>query len=925
MINPRNSGSHPWRSLWAKSQPMHPLWCHLVDVGTVAEALIEIYGSTWLRNVAGRLGMDEQEASSLIIILATAHDIGKASSAFQRKWDDGRLLAEAAGFRFEPDHQCDNHPHGAISATWLWERLDRTWGGEGAWSASCLAAQCTGSHHGVVLTPPDINPEDCCCYGFEDRLSQTDANFWEAARGALWQLLLDLFNDSAPPSAPLTGLDARIAWLDLMGLISCADWIASSSKHFADGSMAGSDEDPFHYRDRMRKRACDILRSIGWTALPPFTQSRGYSALFPHLQGKPLRPLQAEIQACFAGDRMPRLLVIEAPMGEGKTEAALYAATEWLRAGKSQGAYVALPTQATGNAMFARLVSWIGALHPDGSAATTLVHSGLEKEELYYELHLKGIYDGEQGEPTSGARVDGWFNSSKQGLLATYGAGTIDQALLAALRCRHHFVRFHGLARKLVIFDEVHAYDAYTGRLLDRLIELLAAAGSPVAVLSATLPPSRRAELLAAAGGKQCPDSGGTYPCLHVVEDDGTVQARTFASESRPPLRLEWLPDDDTALIAELTRRLCEGGCAAALLNTVAAAQDFYRKCRESMPDFELHLLHSRFPAGERQEREKVLLRKFGREATRENGLRPARALVIGTQVLEQSLDLDFDVMATQMAPVDLILQRAGRLHRHSRMDRPAGVRQPVLLIRAPSGDSGSAPDYGPSQYVYDRSILLRSHAALLGQEALTLPGDIARLIDFVYENSTTDGLPDAWIKAFENARADWEKEQDQFKKRADGRALPPVSGLSGYFDQPHNKQDDDENSDSALAAQTRLGSESLLAICLHEIDGELFLDGNAPEEKPLPLDSFPSPCQIRELFRRTVPFTSYTQRYDRNDLHDPDFVWIKSKCKVPEAWREDRTLRHLYVIPFRDRVYTLERSLLRWDRELGLVREYRD
>src|SRR5690606_7173155 len=99
--------------------------------------------------------------------------------------------------------------------------------------------------------------------------------------------------------------------------------------------------------------------------------------LFPHLQGKPLRPLQAEIQACFAGDRMPRLLVIEAPMGEGKTEAALYAATEWLRAGKSQGAYVALPTQATGNAMFARLVSWIGALHPDGSAATTLVHSGL--------------------------------------------------------------------------------------------------------------------------------------------------------------------------------------------------------------------------------------------------------------------------------------------------------------------------------------------------------------------------------------------------------------------------------------------------------------------------------------------------------------------------------------------------------------------
>lgn len=909
----------PWRSLWAKSEPCHPLWCHLIDAGAVAEQLIEVLGELWLDRLADRWGKSRDEVRALVVILTAVHDIGKASAKFQQKWNEGKLAAQGAGFRFLPQDSAPSaHPHGMVSATWLWEHLWQEEPVKGQLATGAYAAQCSGSHHGVILSPCDISPRNKCKYDFEKNL---DPDFWEAARHGLWHLLLRLFNNGKTPTIPSQGLGHELAWIDVMGFISCADWIASSSEYFADGSMATSTEEPADYLARVQHKAKFALQTLGWTTPPPIKAELQYAELFPHLKDKDLRPLQKEVKDCF-DITDPRLLIIEAPMGEGKTEAALYAATAWIRQGVATGAYVALPTQATGNAMFNRLVNWIEAIHPDGTVGTALVHAGLEKGELYGQLRMKGIYDGgSQGEERRGSRVDGWFMSSKQGILALYGAGTIDQALLAALRCRHHFVRFHGLARKVVIFDEVHAYDAYTGKLLDRLIELLVAYGARVVVLSATLPPTRRKELLEAAGASIHPKDYKEYPCLHAVEDSEKMIMRSFSSESRQPIHLNWLRVDNVLLIKEIGERLEHGGCAAAIFNTVSAAQDFYMQCAAALPTVELYIIHSRYPAGERQRREQTLLQRFGRDATLSNGKRPHRALVIGTQVLEQSLDLDFDLMATQIAPVDLVLQRVGRLFRHVRSDRPKGVSAPVLLLQEPESDSSSAPNYDASEKVYDRSILLRSHAALRAKTVLCLPKDIANLIDFVYEQHSSHGLPEAWGFAFIDARKTWESETRTYNNLAEGRLLPSVNEMDVYLDDPLNDHDDHEGSDSALAARTRLGPPSLLAICVHLIDGEIYLD-DSPDAEPLPQDTFPSPLQVRELFRRTVPISSRPGRHAWESPPDTDFDRIK-QSRVPEAWRQDKVLRHLSLLPFQNRQYELGNYSLTWDPELGIVRQF--
>src|SRR5262249_25473923 len=117
------------------------------------------------------------------------------------------------------------------------------------------------------------------------------------------------------------------------------------------------------------------------------------------------------------------------------------------------------------------------------------------------------------------------------------------------------------------------------------------------------------------------------------------------------------------------------------------------------------------------------------------------KCVLVATQVVEQSLDLDFDVMVSDVAPVDLVLQRAGRLHRHDRGDRPGAVRKPRLLLIEPALDENGGPQVGDSEFVYARFVLLKSFIALKGSGAVELPGDLERLIEQIYGNEPLDIL----------------------------------------------------------------------------------------------------------------------------------------------------------------------------------------
>ena len=436
------------------------------------------------------------------------------------------------------------------------------------------------------------------------------------------------------------------------------------------------------------------------------------------------------------------IVIVEAPMGEGKTEAALLI-FDALAARGATGLYFALPTQATSNQIFGRVERFLRSTFPGETHGLHLVHGDAGLSDAYgalKDLAFKTRSVGGVAGDDQGPIADAWFARSKRALLAPIAVGTVDQALLGVLGVRHGFLRLHALAGKVVVIDEVHAYDTYTSELLDRLLSWLRALGATVVLLSATLPTARREALVRAFGAT--PALPESYPRITVARE-GPASSRSFATRrDHLPVSIVW--QDRATLPARLAEALAGGGCAVWIVNTVRRAQRTYLdlcKLRDRgllPPGITVDLLHARFPFDARAVRERRAEESFG--PGEEN--RPRAAILIGTQVLEQSLDLDFDLMVTEIAPVDLVLQRAGRLHRHKRKRaRPSAVKQPALWIMIPEGDERpEGPVFGSSAYVYSEAILLRSWIALRECTEVTLPTDIEPLIEAVYGGRPAPG-----------------------------------------------------------------------------------------------------------------------------------------------------------------------------------------
>ncbi|GAI17071.1 unnamed protein product, partial [marine sediment metagenome] len=356
--------------------------------------------------------------------------------------------------------------------------------------------------------------------------------------------------------------------------------------------------------------------------------------------------------------------------------------------------------------------------------------------------------DGDSQDDMPEAAAAEWFLPRKRGLLAPFGVGTIDQALLSVLQTKHYFVRLFGLAQKTVIIDEVHAYDMYMSTLLESLIAWLHALGSSVILLSATLPDNKRRALVRAYGGEPEILGSSTYPRITSVS--GTVtQSFEFEASRYVELCIRHVGDGIDSLIDDLRHTLKDGGCVAIICNTVKRAQQTYAAIKQAglvSPD-ELMLLHSRYPFEDRENREMAILRAFGKK-----GIRPKRAILVATQIIEQSLDLDFDLMVTDLAPADLVIQRAGRIHRHDN-HRPSAMAKPTLWIRMPDTDANGIPDLGASAYVYEPYFLLLSYLQLRDRPAISLPDDIPTIIEKVYSEPEGPWPSPAFEKAVYEAK----------------------------------------------------------------------------------------------------------------------------------------------------------------------------
>ena len=710
-----------WR-LWGKvgaqkaGCPWHPLVCHMLDVAAVADALWErVMPAAMRERFRNAFGCDEAASRRMVAFFTALHDLGKASPAFQAKWEERKGALAQAGLRFPLASR--NPKHGLVTA-WALTDLLRDAGMERCSALSLAVA--VGGHHGLFVHR-DLPTDD---HG---------GSAWSDLRREIFATLRDVIGAQTLPALAKTPHDSF--FMILAGLTTTADWIGSANEFFPYDPVAA---DAGTYWTKARRLGASAIERLGWLTGSVAQDSRTFEQLFPAIA----EPNDTQRRVVELSSRMPdepALAIVEAPTGEGKTEAAMYLADRWQARQKQRGVYFALPTQATSNQMFERVVRFLRGRAPASLAHVLLLHGHAAlsaefqvlKDNAYKIFSAACVQNDDRGAAGHVVAAE-WFGYRKRGLLAPYGIGTVDQALLAVLQSKHCFVRLFGLAHKTVIVDEVHAYDTYMSTLLERLLEWLRALGCSVVLLSATLPRARR-DALTRAFSPASASPPAQYPRITYVAgaraESVTVEVSTRARRS---VALKMVTGRDYA--ADLAELLSEGGCAAIICNTVARAQEVYLSLRkqfagdgdDGMPV--LDLFHARYLFEERDRRERRALGRFGKE-----GRRPHKAILVATQVVEQSLDLDFDLMISDLAPVDLVLQRMGRLHRHHRANRPSLLGQPQLWLIMPSAGAAGPIFERADTSVYDEHVLLRSWLSLVPLSALRVPDDVERLIEFVY------------------------------------------------------------------------------------------------------------------------------------------------------------------------------------------------
>lgn len=898
------NGNPQWQQLWAKTEwdntnqsladfRYHPLLCHMLDVAAVADFVWDHCLIPQLRKrMDCSLGID---ARTEIVFLSGAHDMGKASPGFQKKVP---ALSHHTGLEFSDNDQ--TRAHGFISAHVLKEAL-------GSCPASVLLGQIAGGHHGIFPRSAELGMG-------RDTLGN---NCWKKARQELLREFANTVGFNLNQAAQSRGEITDPALVPMLaGFISVVDWIGSNQDFFPCVAECGIPVgiDPSDYWTNAQDQAQTALDTLGWLPAVTFADEAQFDAVFSGFTPNALQTTAIELAS---KQTAPYLMIIEAPMGQGKTEAALYAADLAMCRGLARGMYIAMPTQATGNAMFRRVLNdYLKHRGHQGKLNLQLVHGdallariGQVKEGEIPEFTPRRVEDGGDVEAQS------WFTAKKRPLLAPFGVGTIDQSLLSVLQTKHWFVRLFGLAGKVVIFDEVHAYDAYMGTILERLLHWLAEVDCTVILLSATLPEDTRKSLARAYSGREDVEYK-RYPRITLARPRHYPEAKTdfrplcaeITTQEPRLIDLGFARNDLPGLTDILREQLEHGGCASVICNTVDRSIEVYAYLRDGLKETECSLFHARTLRMWRREKEKEVLRKFGKgdkqaDGTYANVHRPFRAVLVATQVIEQSLDLDFDLMISEIAPVDLLLQRSGRLHRHPRR-RPVRLETPQFIVLWEADTDGPPPaSFGKgTEGVYDRYILLRTwlalHKALLTPGTIEMPVEIEALVEAVYGESAM-GCEEGWNAALEAAKEQMEHDRSESEKAA-GRLLVCRPKLPCDLVEEFNNQladDEDPQVHKTIKAATREGEPSITVVML-------------PAD--MIVSSDPDLSEVREFLERSVKLS-----------HRGIFQSLLDEAKSPKEWGENTHLRHARLLRYNCRNQArIESYVLTLDETLGLVIE---
>lgn len=783
--------------VWAKKRETHgqffwlPLKQHLEDTANVIEHLWDRWLSEGQRNFISAgitsssqnsLNGEEQQqknnaktAKNLAIFLAAIHDIGKATPAFCTKKGyvnspdlDSILLEklEDIGFtdiKYFDDKNAGKSPHNIAGQYLLHEY------GIGEDISSII-----GAHHGrpvdnIYGISGDGSYLEQRAY-LNNYYQNGDSKFdsesethkkWDKLQSQVLRWALERSKFNSVNELPEVSQSVQVL---LWGLLTMADWIASNEEYFPliNIEQYRADNNFTRINGYFKWSKSDV-----WEPKEIKDVSERYKARFGSESKPDFKPrdVQKSMAETVMNTEEPGIFILEATTGIGKTEAALIAAEELAYKTGRSGLFFGLPTQATSNGIFPRIVDWMNKLEKQEMTQNDNTDKCDDLYECELEEHYKSIRlchgkaylnevfrslassinvdESENELSESEIIVNQWFSGRKTAVLDDFVVGTVDQLLMMSLKQKHLALRHLGLSKKVVIIDEVHAYDAYMSQYLKRTLQWLGAYKVPVILLSATLTAQSRMELLneyQSGRAKNITDDSelkrfkenranlqlisNQYPIITYTDGYEVKQKADFPKDADKEIQVRRISDDN--LIALLEDFSKQGGVIGVIVNTVKRAQLIGSQLLEKFGDETVDIIHSAFIATDRATKEEKLLKTIGKD-----GDRPKFKIIIGTQVLEQSLDIDFDVLITDLAPMDLLLQRIGRLQRHD-INRNTCYKEPTVYIM---GLSESLEFDKGSSIVYGDYLLTKTQYYLPDTDVIKIPGDIPELVNKVYSS----------------------------------------------------------------------------------------------------------------------------------------------------------------------------------------------
>ncbi len=916
-------------ALWAKKDNDQgkgewlPLQQHLEDTSRVCGFLWDHWLSDGQRKIIAG-DHDQEIGKQVMIFLGAIHDLGKATPAFQiknsgmRRSDlDLELLErlELAGARGIGNLQlasASSSPHN-IAGEALLEYFEERF--------QCPEdiSSIVGGHHGRPVRKDIIEKQ---LLGYRINYFQTEQEtdqlwqIWKRSQRQILNWALQYAGFSSASEVPMLSVPSQV---QALGLLTMADWIASNTHYFPLIRM--EEEAAFDSKVRLEEGIRKWFRTFGWTPDEPQETAKAFQHRFGFLP----KPVQKIFVDTIVSCRQPGLFILEAPMGVGKTEAALMGAEALANQADRKGVFFGLPTQATSNGIFPRIEKWLHSIYKDSDSKNELrlIHGKASLNSEYAKLTNANSIDNDGGLYEAFV-TNQWFSGKKTAILDDFVVGTVDQFLMAALKQKHLALRQLGFARKVVIVDEVHAYDAYMSQYLQMALTWMASYRVPVILLSATLSSNSRLELTKAylkglgvkttkmqVEGKPLEEYLSTlkYPLITYTDGENVHQIKDFPpSDEHKVVAVQRIEDSDITSVIDQTSA-DGGGNIGIIVNTVRRAQELAQQLASCYGEETVELLHSSFLGTERVRKETELIQILGKgDATK----RPIKKLIVGTQVIEQSLDIDFDLMISDLAPIDLLIQRLGRLHRHDRI-RPLSCREPKLYLL---GCSEQLQFQDGSEAVYGGYLLARSQYFL--GNTISLPGDISRLVQEVYgeEEPKLDLLAEEKYKKYKEEAGE---KQVKLKKKARNYRLtaPYLSDqrmdkitLHNWLDHPT-----EDKSEEAGNSQVRDTDESIEVIALKKLErGYSSLFGK--QDLSDHIQNAEIGMQLaRETLRLPKPLCM-PYRIEKT-IHELEYVYQKNL----QEWNESSWLHGSLAIFFdQDMNCSLNGYLLHYDKKYGLL-----